>query len=136
LRIWQAATDENATTKIEKHKMKITLNTYQIADELKRDTCARWSYNGSLALAEYLEEYDSDNGEDTELDTCAIRCDFSEHSSLLEWAHQYFSNALEELGFDETAENDSDEVDSKIREYIQDHGTLIEFDGGIIVSSF
>ena len=116
--------------------MKITLNTYQIADELKRDTCARWSYNGSLALAEYLEEYDSDNGEDTELDTCAIRCDFSEHANLQEWAHQYFSNALEELGFDETAENNDAEVDSKIREYIQDHGTLIEFENGIIVSLF
>jgi len=116
--------------------MKNTLNTYQIADELKRDTCARWSYNGSLALAEYLEEYEADSGEQMELDTCAIRCDFSEHSSLVEWAHQYFSNALEELGFDETAENDSDEVDSKIREYIQDHGQLIEFEGGVIVSQF
>tara|TARA_R110000868_G_scaffold268494_1_gene527682 strand:+ start:989 stop:1339 length:351 start_codon:yes stop_codon:yes gene_type:complete len=116
--------------------MKITLNTYQIADELKRDTNARWSYNGSLALAEYLEEYEDGTGEQMELDTCAIRCDFSEHSSLLEWAQDYFSNALEELGFDETAENDDDEVDSKIREYIEDHGTLIEFEGGVIVSSF
>lgn len=116
--------------------MKITLNTYQIADELKRDTCARWSYNGSLALAEYLEQYEADSGEEIELDTCAIRCDFSEYASLLDWAHEHFSNALEELGFDETAENDDDEVDSKIREYIQDHGQLIEFDGGIIVSSF
>jgi len=116
--------------------MKITLNTYQIADELKRDTCARWSYNGSLALAEYLEEYEDSTGEEMELDLCSIRCDFSEHSSLLEWAHDYFSNAIEELGFDETEENDDDEVDSKIREYIQDHGTLIEFDGGVIVSSF
>jgi hypothetical protein len=123
-------------TKIEKHIMKITLNTYQIADELKRDTNARWSYNGSLALAEHLDQFDSDNGEDTELDLCSIRGDFSEHSSLLEWAHQYFSNALEEMGFDETAENDDDEIDAKIKEYIQDHGTLIEFDGGIIVSSF
>jgi len=116
--------------------MKITLNTYQIADELKRDTNARWSYNGALALAEHLDQYDSDNGEDTELDLCSIRGDFSEHSSLLEWAHERFSNALEELGFDETAENDEDEIDAKIREYIQDHGTLIEFDGGVIVSSF
>jgi hypothetical protein len=116
--------------------MKITLNTYQIADELKRDTCARWSYNGSLALAEYLEEYEDSTGDEMELDTCAIRCDFSEHSNLQEWAHQYFSNALEEMGFDETAENDDDEIDSKIREYIQDHGQLIEFEGGIIVSSF
>lgn len=116
--------------------MKITLNTHQIADELKRDTCARWSYNGSLALAEYLEEYEANNGHEMELDTCAVRCHFSEHSSLLEWAHQYFLNALEELGFDETAKNDDAEVDSKIREYIQDHGTLIEFEGGIIVSQF
>ena len=114
----------------------MTLNTYQIADALKNDTCARWSYNGSLALAEYLEEYEESAGEEIELDTCAIRCDFSEYSNLLEWAHDYFSNALEELGFDETEENDDDEVDDKIREYIQDHGQLIEFDGGVIVSQF
>jgi hypothetical protein len=116
--------------------MKMTLNTYQIADALKNDTCARWSYNGSLALAEYLEEYEESTGEEMELDTCAIRCDFSEYPCLLDWAHDHFSNALEELGFDETEENDDDDVDSKIREYIQDHGQLIEFDGGIIVSQF
>ena len=116
--------------------MKITLSTYQIADALKNDTCARWSYNGALALAEYLEEYEESTGEEIELDVCAIRCDFSEYSGLLEWAHDHFSNALEELGFDETEENDDDEVDDKIREYIQDHGQLIEFGGGIIVSQF
>jgi hypothetical protein len=116
--------------------MKMTLNTYQVADALKNDTCARWSYNGSLALAEYLEEYEESTGEELELDVCAIRCDFSEYSSLLDWANDYFSNALEELGFDETEENDDDEIDDKIRDYIQDHGQLIEFNGGIIVSSF
>ncbi len=116
--------------------MKMTLSTYQIADALKNDTCARWSYAGSIALAEYLEEYEESTGEEMELDTCAIRCDFSEYLSLIEWAHDYFSNALEELGFDETEENDDDEVNSKIREYIQEHGQLIEFDGGVIVSSF
>jgi hypothetical protein len=116
--------------------MKMTLSTYQIADALKNDTCARWSYSGSLALAEYLEEYEESTGEELELDVCAIRCDFSEYPSLLDWAHDHFSNALEELGFDETEENDDDEVDEKIRSYIQDHGQLIEFDGGIIVSSF
>ena len=116
--------------------MKMTLNTYQIADELLKDSNARWSRAGAFALAEYLEEYEESTGEEMELDTCAIRCDFSEHSSLLEWAHDHFSNALEELGFDETEENDDAEVDSKIRDYIQDRGQLIEFDGGIIVSSF
>lgn len=114
----------------------MTLSTYQIADALKNDTCARWSYNGALALAEHLEEYEESTGEEIELDTCAIRCEFSEYSSLLDWAHDYFSNALKELGFDEKEENDDDEVDDKIREYIQGHGQLIEFDGGVIVSSF
>ena len=116
--------------------MKMTLNTYEIAEKLLKDTCARWSRAGAFALAEYLEQYEEDTGEEMELDTCAIRCDFSEYSSLLEWAHDYFSNALEELGFDETEENDDEEVDEKIREYIQDHGQLIEFNGGVIVSSF
>lgn len=121
--------------------MKITLNTYQIADELKRDTCARWSYNGSLALAEYLEQYEADNGEEMELDLCAIRCDFSETTSLQDWLLEHFgatslSFALQFAGIDVDDLNDEDEIDAKIREYIQDHGTLIEFDGGVIVSSF
>jgi hypothetical protein len=121
--------------------MKITLNTYQIADELKRDTNARWSYNGSLALAEYLEEYEDGTGEQMELDTCSIRCEFSETTSLQDWLIEHFGAksllfALEfaDIEFDDL--EDSDEIDSKIREYIQDHGTLIEFEGGVIVSSF
>jgi len=121
--------------------MKVTLNTYQIADELKRDTNASWSYSGSLALAEYLEQYEADSGEEMELDTCAIRCDFSETTSLQDWLIEHFgakslSFALEFADIDVDDLEDSDEIDAKIREYIQDHGTLIEFDGGIIVSSF
>jgi hypothetical protein len=120
--------------------MKITLNTYQIADELKRDTCARWSYNGSLALAEYLEEYESDSGEEMELDVCAIRCDFSETTSLQDWIMEHFGStllfALQFANIEVDDLEDSDEIDAKIKEYIQNHGTLIEFEGGIIVSSF
>jgi hypothetical protein len=121
--------------------MKITLNTYQIADELKRDTNARWSYNGSLALAEYLEEYEDSTGEEMELDTCAIRCDFSEHSSLLEWAREHFGATGSVSEFSIESSEDDEDIDpegteAKIREYIQDHGQLIEFDGGVIVSSF
>jgi hypothetical protein len=121
--------------------MKMTLNTHQIADELKRDTNARWSYNGSLALAEYLEQYEADNGEETELDVCSIRCDFSETTSLQDWLLEHFgaqslSFALQFADIEVDDLEDSDEIDAKIKEYIQDHGTLIEFDGGIIVSSF
>jgi flavin-dependent dehydrogenase len=116
--------------------MKMTMTTSQAAGELMSDTNANWSRAGAYALAEYLEEYEESTGEELELDVCAIRCDFSEYSSLQDWAHDYFSNAWQELGFDETEETDDDEFDEKIRSYIQDHGQLIEFDGGIIVSSF
>jgi hypothetical protein len=113
--------------------MKETLNTSEIADRLFRDENAGFTYAGARALAEYL---DTDENADEEFDRVSIRCDFAEYPTLLEWANDHFSNALEELGFDEKEENDDEEVDSKIREYIQDHGQLIEFDGGIIVSSF
>jgi len=121
--------------------MKITLNTYQIADELKRDTNARWSYNGSLALAEHLDQYDSDNGEDTELDLCSIRGEYSEHSSLLEWARDYIgtTNMVGEFSIESSEDEediDPEGTEAKIREYIEDHGTLIELEGGVIVSSF
>lgn len=116
--------------------MKQTLTTYGIADALKSDQYAGWSWAGAQALAEYLEEYEESTGEELELDVVAIRCEFSEFESLQEWAHDYFSNAWQELGFDETEEIDDDEFDDAIRDYINDRGHLIEFDGGIIVSSF
>lgn len=116
----------------------MTLSTYQIADALKNDTGANWSYNGSLALAEYLEEYEESTGEELELDVCAIRCDFAEYSGLQAWAVEYFggiNEALTEFGED-AGEFADGNCDDDIRSYIQEHGQLIEFSGGIIVSSF
>ena len=116
----------------------MTLSTNQIATELKNDTCARWSWNGAFALSEYLEEVEESTGEEMELDTCAIRCDFAEYDSLQEWAEDYFGTPMDEwferIGADK-GDND-DKLDDKIREYIQDRGQLIEFDGGVIVSKF
>jgi hypothetical protein len=36
----------------------------------------------------------------------------------------------------ESADEYGERVDEEIREYISDRGQLVEFDGGIIVSSF
>jgi len=116
--------------------MKKTLTTYDTAHELMQDDNANWTRSGAFALAEYLEEYEESTGEELELDVVAIRCDFSQYDSLQDWAHDYFSNAREEMGFDETEDIDDEEFDEKIREYIHDNGQLIEFNGGIIVSSF
>jgi hypothetical protein len=124
--------------------MKKTLNTYDIANELLADSHAAWSRAGAFALAEHLEEYEESTGEELELDVVAIRCDFSEYTSLQEWASDYFADeaqAASALGLDldmdgVTVTNDEEEIEEAIREYIQDHGSLIEFDGGVIVSSF
>jgi hypothetical protein len=110
--------------------MKQTLTTHQIANALLADKNAAWSWAGSLALAEHLEDLERDLGEETEFDPVAIRCEFSEYETLQAWALDYFggeSYALAGL---------PDLEDETIRDHINDHGTLIEFDGGVIVSNF
>jgi hypothetical protein len=121
--------------------MKKTLNTYDIANELLADSHAAWSRAGAFALAEHLEEYEESTGEELELDVVAIRCDFSEYTSLREWLQEHhgaetLAFALQYSGIDIDGDEDEEEIDDLIRSYIQDHGSLIEFDGGIIVSSF
>ena len=123
--------------------MKATLNTYDIANALKSDDNANWSWDGAKALAEHLEELEQDTGKEMELDVCAIRCDFSEYESLESWASDYFRNQADAvdqlgltLGMDGSIDAEEEEIDEMIRSFIQDHGTLIEFSKGIIVSSF
>ncbi len=123
--------------------MKTTLNTSDIARALNSDENAAWSWNGARALAEYLEQLEEETGEEMEMDVCAIRCDFSEYANLEAWAADYFRNQADAvdklcltLGMDGSIDEDSEEIDDLIRSFIQDSGTLIEFDGGVIISSF
>jgi hypothetical protein len=106
--------------------MKQTLTVSDIAEQLRRDENANWSPAGARAMAEYLDELDNDCGTESEFDRVAVRCDFAEYKSLREWSKEYFGSEW----------NWGDKLDDEIRDYINDRGTLIEFDGGIIVSSF
>jgi hypothetical protein len=118
--------------------MKTTLTTSHAAHMLANDENSSFSRSGSYALVEYLDQLEEGTGEEIEFDSVAIRCDYAEHDSLQEWAGDYFGTSLSEwkdsVGAD--GDEDDDALDEKIREYIQDHGQLIEFCGGIIVSSF
>ena len=96
---------------------------------LVNDHNATWGYSGARALAEHLHQIEEDTGEEIELDLVSLRCDFARYDSLSDWAESYG------LGFDDRDDTD-DEKNEKIREFIRDHGTLIEFNGGIIVSQF
>jgi hypothetical protein len=116
--------------------MKTSVNYYDFVRAFEQaDRAGQFTRAGLCALYNYLGEYEEDCGCEIELDVIALCCDYSEHESLQEWAHEYFSNAWEELGFD-CQDCDDDAFDDAIREFINDNGQLIEFDSGIIVSSF
>ncbi len=120
--------------------MKETLTENEIALRLLRDDNANWTPAGALALAEALVEYEEGSGQEMEFDAVAIRCDFSEFESLQEWAKDYFGTDRDGRGWrhhlDISEDADEDEIDAAVRGYVTDRGQLIEFDGGIIVSSF
>jgi hypothetical protein len=124
--------------------MKQSMTTYDIADALFSDENANWSRAGAFALAKYLEEFEESTGEEMEFDHVATRCDFSEHKDLTAFADEYFADihqAADALGLEismsgDEFEEEEEEVENAIREFIQDRGALIEFEGGIITSSF
>jgi hypothetical protein len=104
-----------------------TLTTYQIADRLLRDSNACWTRSGAFALAEYLQSIEEDTGETMELDVVAIRCDFSQWSSAVE--------AYNETSAEENLSEDDEDSEEKALEWLRDNGSVIEFDGGVIISN-
>jgi hypothetical protein len=121
--------------------MKLTLTTNHAAHLLIQDENANWTRAGAFALVEYLEELEENTGVEIEFCPVAIRCDYSQADSLQNWLMEHHGAstldfALEYSGIDMDGTEDTDEIDDLIRSYIQNHGTLLEFDGGIIVSSF
>ena len=102
--------------------MHTTLSTSEIAGALIKDEYANWSRNGALALAEYLEEYEEMAGKELEFDPVAIRCDFSEYKSAIDaaWQHSNIGYRSEQTALD----------------YLQDHTSVITYDGGVIIQDF
>jgi hypothetical protein len=105
--------------------MKKTLTTYEVAKALANDKDAMWTRSGAFALAEYLEQLEEDIGEEIELDVIALRCEYTEYESLEDFATDHFGSMYGK-GVNKDEPKD-------LKEYIEDNGTLIEFDGGIIV---
>jgi len=117
--------------------MKMTLTRADIANALESDYGNSFGYYAALALADHLLELEESLGEEYEFDAVAIRCEFSEYGCPQMWAEDYFSGDIwEGMGIDLTGEETEDEQEALIKEYIEDHGTLITFSGGIIVSNF
>jgi hypothetical protein len=109
--------------------MKKTLCTSEAARMLAENKDNGFSYEGAYALIEYLENMESETGEEMEFDAVAIRCDFSEFESAIEAADNYI---------DKSEEFDGDEEDKEkaALEFLQGNTTVIEFDGGLIIQDY
>lgn len=60
------------------------VNEVEGIKELLADEYANWTVDQAQALLEYYDQYSEDIGEDLELDTVAIRCEWSAYASIKE----------------------------------------------------
>lgn len=93
-------------------KQTVTLSDFLDDERLKHN----FSYEGKIALFNALEELEEDTGVETDYDPIAIRCDFTEYSSIEEIKLNYQSI--------ETIDD------------LYDNTFVIEFEGGIIIQDF
>jgi hypothetical protein len=120
--------------------MKTTLTTSAAAEILANDENSSFSRLGAYALVEYLEELEESTGEEIEFDRVGIRCDFSEYDSALECAVDHgWSHEADILDADDNLRPDDEvleENNERALRWLHDRAQVIEFDGGVIVSSF
>ncbi len=77
-------------------KQYITFNAF--TDAFSDTYKDNFSYEGKKALFEYLEEYEESAGEEIELDTIALCCEYTEYDSLKELQADYTDiKSMEEL---------------------------------------
>ena len=94
-----------------------TITEYQFQDEMVKHG---FSYDGSTALFNYLEQLEEDCNIKIEFDPVALRCDYTEYDNLKQCLTAY-SN-----------------LDLKTIEDLRDHTQVIEVDGldSIIIQAF
>jgi len=95
--------------------MKTTLTQHEAADMLMKFEAfgtGEDAYSLCYSMAQYLEEYEEDTGEELELDPVAIRCEY--RAIALDEVIEQYSGDFE--GMD----------DEDLLEYLRDNTTVIE----------
>mgnify|MGYP003659544009 FL=1 len=69
--------------------MKQTIRENEFVHAIVGDDYNNMSYEGALALFEYIEDYEDQTGEETELDVVAIRCEWTEYANFDEALEEY-----------------------------------------------
>ena len=97
--------------------MKRTINEHDFIDAFQGTYKNQFSYEGKIALYEYLTQLEEDTGFEMELDAIAICCDFTEYDEFTEFLEDYEDYAKE---------HNIKEIDD-----IAEHTQLIRYDGGL-----
>lgn len=101
------------------------VNTYipdsQLYHDLKQMGRNNFSYEGAKALMEYLDQLSEDMGKNIEYDPIGFCCEYSEYSNYSE-IYEAYSNVFEDL----------EECEAELNE----HTTVIDFNGGVIIQDF
>ena len=107
--------------------IKNTLSVSQLADLLRDDDNAGWSYCGAGVLAQHIEDLSHDIGEDIEADIVAIRCEYSECtlSEIVELHEPDWESVARE--FIDSGEWDPESYLDDLRDHC---GTILEVEHG------
>lgn len=108
--------------------MKTTVSLHDFRDAFRRIRPNNFSYEGLGVLFEYLEDLETDSGNEIELDVIAICCDFSENN---------WEDIANEYGFDLEGIEDEDEKIETVKRYLSEDGVLIgEVPGGFVYRDY
>ena len=78
--------------------MKTTVNQTDFIDAFKKLRPDNFSYDGLVALYDYLDDFEEDTDEEIELDVIAFCCDYSEYKDLEEYKKNYSSiNSVKDI---------------------------------------
>ena len=108
--------------------MYTTLSQSDFTDAFQKLRPDNFSYFGLHALFDFLEEYEKDVGEDSELDVISLCCAFTEYESATEACAEVSS-------LERGEETDDEEHEKACLEWLRDNGLCLEIEGGGIIVS-
>ena len=107
--------------------MKTSVNLHNFREAFRTMDRKNFSYEGLEVLFDYLEELESDIGEEIELDVISICCDYNE-DTFVNIASNY---SIDIDGMDE------DEAKTTVLDYLHDHTSVVgETDNTILYVKF
>lgn len=102
----------------------------------------KYSYDALVALYDYFDNLSDEIETPFTLDVVAIACDWTEYPSAYEAMEQYQGDDMPTVeGIDDNGEGRdlveiSEETEQLALDWLNDHTTVITFDGGIIIQNF